>query len=113
MIVLVALFFVSGADAASLVMGMLSSHGNLDPPRAVTVMWGVATGAAAAILLLANGLTALQQAAIIAAAPFTLVMIGLCISVVKGLGGDAVAVIVRRRPGAAREEPRPTVAAGK
>ena len=48
MIVLVALFFVSGADAASLVMGMLSSRGSLTPPRAVTMLWGGVTGAAAA-----------------------------------------------------------------
>ena len=32
-IVLVALFFISGADAASLVMGMLSSRGSLNPAR--------------------------------------------------------------------------------
>jgi choline/carnitine/betaine transport len=100
-IVLVALFFVSGADAASLVMGMLSTRGSLAPPRAVTVMWGVSTGAAAAILLLANGLSALQQAAIIAAAPFTLVMIGLCISLFKGMAGEAKALVAPER--AARE----------
>jgi glycine betaine transporter len=104
-IVLVALFFVSGADAASLVMGMLSSRGNLEPPRAVTVMWGIATGAAAAILLLANGLTALQQAAIIAAAPFTLVMIGLCVSLVKGLTHEAVRELAPAAPDAALREP--------
>ena len=92
-IVLVALFFISGADAASLVMGMLSTRGSLAPNRAVTVLWGVSTGAAAAILLLANGLSALQQAAIIAAAPFTLVMIGLCISLFKGLGREAATAL--------------------
>ncbi|HEX7196435.1 MAG TPA: BCCT family transporter, partial [Candidatus Limnocylindria bacterium] len=111
-IVLVALFFVSGADAASLVMGMLSSRGNLSPARAVTVLWGVSTGAAAAILLLAGGLAALQQAAIIAAAPFTLVMIGLCISLFKALGREAAPLILPE-PGAAQPEgvSRPTVAA--
>ena len=41
-IVLVGLFFVSGADAASLVMGMLSSRGVHNPPRPVTIFWGVA-----------------------------------------------------------------------
>jgi choline/carnitine/betaine transport len=92
-IVLVALFFVSGADAASLVMGMLSTRGSLTPPRPITVFWGISTGAAAAILLLAGGLSALQQAAIIAAAPFTLVMIGLCVSVFKGLSQEAAPVI--------------------
>jgi glycine betaine transporter len=111
-IVLVALFFVSGADAASLVMGMLSSRGNLSPARAVTVFWGTSTGAAAAILLLAGGLAALQQAAIIAAAPFTLVMIGLCISLFKGLAREAVPLILPE-PGAAQPEraSRATVAA--
>jgi choline-glycine betaine transporter len=101
-IVLVALFFVSGADAASLVMGMLSSRGSLSPARVVTVVWGVSTGAAAAILLLANGLTALQQAAIIAAAPFTVVMLGLCVSLFKALASDVPAVI--------RPEPAPGTA---
>jgi choline/carnitine/betaine transport len=99
-IVLVALFFVSGADAASLVMGMLSTRGSLAPPRAVTIMWGISTGAAAAILLLANGLSALQQAAIIAAAPFTLVMIGLCVSLFKGMASETAPLVTA--------EPTPT-----
>ena len=117
-VILVALFFISGADAASLVMGMLSSRGSLTPGRAVTVLWGVSTGAAAAILLLANGLSALQQAAIIAAAPFTLVMIGLCISLFKGLAREAVPLI-RAEPAAEAEASArapvsvpPTVAGG-
>ena len=118
-IVLVALFFISGADAASLVMGMLSSYGSLSPRRSVTVVWGVSTGAAAAILLLADGLSALQQAAIIAAAPFTLVMIGLCVSLFKGLAAD-VAPVLRPGPTGGAPEPAsrqqvsspPTVAGG-
>jgi choline/carnitine/betaine transport len=84
-IVLVALFFISGADAASLVMGMLSSRGVLEPARAVTIWWGSATGLVAAVLLLTGGLEALQRAAIIAAAPFTFVMIGLAISLFMAL----------------------------
>src|SRR5918995_1623978 len=52
-IILVALFFVSGADAASMVMGMLSSEGNLHPRAWTVVVWGVFTGFAAAICLLA------------------------------------------------------------
>ena len=87
-IVLVALFFISGADAASLVMGMLSTGGSISPPRAIVIFWGAATGASAGILLLAGGLEALQQAAIIAAAPFMLVMIGLCVSLWKALQAD-------------------------
>lgn len=37
-IVLVALFFVSGADAAAVVLGMLSSHGSMTPGRPVVIL---------------------------------------------------------------------------
>ena len=88
-IILVALFFISGADAASVVMGMLSSKGNLHPRAWNVIVWGVFTGAAAAICLLAGAIqgsvdaaiTALQSVAIASAAPFVLIMIGLCFSV--------------------------------
>jgi len=82
-IFLVALFFISGADAASVVMGMMSSRGNLEPARGVVVVWGVLTGLAAIVLLLAGGLTALQQAAIIAAAPFVFIIIGMVVGMLK------------------------------
>ena len=114
-VVLVALFFVSGADAASVVMGMLSTGGNLNPARWVVVTWGVFTGAAAAVLLLAGGLDALQQAAIIAAAPFTLVMIGLCFSLFKALSedfGPAVAERLGSRERRSPPEPSPTTTVG-
>src|SRR5829696_5593436 len=95
-IILVALFFVSGADAASMVM--LSSRGNLHPRAWNIVLWGVFTGAAAAICLLAGAiqgsvdaaLTALQAVAIASAAPFVLVLIGLCFSILKALREERV-----------------------
>src|SRR5690606_38290354 len=37
---LVAIFFVSGADAASVVMGMLSSYGTTHPRAGIVVLWG-------------------------------------------------------------------------
>jgi glycine betaine transporter len=99
-IILVALFFVSGADAAAVVMGMLSSRGNLDPRRWTLVVWGTFTGAAAAICLLAGAiqgsvdvaLSALQAVAIASAAPFVLVLIGLCFSILKALREESVVV---------------------
>jgi glycine betaine transporter len=99
-IVLVALFFVSGADAASVVMGMLSSRGDLHPKRWNIIVWGTFTGAAAAICLLAGkiqgsvdaALSALQAVAIASAAPFVLILIGLCFSILKALREEPVAV---------------------
>src|SRR5215217_224992 len=85
-VILVALFFISGADAGAIVMGMLSSRGILEPSKAVVVVWG--SLAAAAILLLSGGLEGLQQAAIISAAPFVLVMICMCYSLFKELRAE-------------------------
>ena len=48
---LIAIFFITGADSASIVMGMLSQHGKEDPMRWLVVFWGVAQGAVAAVLL--------------------------------------------------------------
>ena len=85
---LVAIFFVSGADAASVVMGMLSSRGTPQPKAGIVVLWGVLAAAAASVLLVMGGLDGLQTASIIAAAPFLLVMVGLCGSLWKGLLDD-------------------------
>ena len=82
---LVAIFFVTGADAASIVMGMLSQNGVEEPRRWLVIFWGVATGAVAAVLLWAGGLAALQTLVILVAAPFMLVLIGMCVSLMKSL----------------------------
>jgi choline/carnitine/betaine transport len=93
--VLVAIFFVSGADAASIVMGSLSERGTIKPTRGVVIFWGVTTGAVAAVMLLVGGadaLTGLQTITIIAALPFVLVMVGLAVSLVKDLRNDPLVV---------------------
>ncbi|WP_242525944.1 BCCT family transporter [Phycicoccus sp. DTK01] len=96
--VLVAIFFVSGADAASIVMGTLSQRGTMEPSRWNVVFWGVATGAVAAVMLLVGGdsaLTGLQNLTIVAALPFALVMVGLAWALVRDLREDPV--VVRRK----------------
>ncbi len=98
---LVAIFFVSGADAASIVMGTLSERGTLEPSKWIVVFWGVATGGVAAVMLLVGeegaALTGLQNITIVAALPFAIVMIGLCFALVKDLRSDPL--MVRRRYG--------------
>ncbi|MEJ1200031.1 MULTISPECIES: BCCT family transporter [unclassified Streptomyces] len=95
--VLVGIFFVSGADAASIVMGTLSQKGALEPSRWVVVFWGVVTGAVAAIMLLVgsgegDALTGLQNLTILAAAPFVIVMIFMCIALMRDLRRDPLMV---------------------
>ncbi|MGC4962464.1 BCCT family transporter [Gordonia sp. DT218] len=92
---LVAIFFVSGADSASIVMGSLSHRGVHDPPRWLTIFWGVLTGTVAAVLLAISGddgLTGLQQMAIIAALPFVVVMILMCFALFRDLRRDPLIV---------------------
>ncbi|MEW2382981.1 BCCT family transporter [Micromonospora sp. NPDC047707] len=86
--VLVALYFVTSADSASLVLGSLTSRGALRPHRVLVVTWGVLIGATAAVLLLVGGLSALQQATIMVALPFVVVMLGLAVSLVKEMSQD-------------------------
>src|SRR5918998_1489520 len=62
-IILIALFFISGADAASMVMGMLTSGGDLHPRPWNVIVWGVFTGAAAAVCLLAGAIQGSVDAA--------------------------------------------------
>ena len=92
-ILLVSIFFVSGADAASIVMGTLSQGGSVHPKRNVVIFWGVLMGGVAIVMLLAgdgsgNALTGLQNLTIIVAAPFALVMIGLCWALWRDLRTD-------------------------
>jgi glycine betaine transporter len=90
-VVLIALFFISGADAASIVMATMASRGSLEPPRLVVIVLGVLMGGIACAMLLVGGLVALQQAAILGSVPFTFVLVGVAWCWIKAL----------------REEPRP------
>lgn len=75
-VVLIALFFISGADAASVVTATMASRGSLEPPRLVVIVLGVLMGGIACAMLLVGGLAALQQAAILGSVPFAFVIVG-------------------------------------
>lgn len=98
-IILVVLFFVSGADANTYVLSMLSSKGVLTPRRPVLVVWGAVTGITAIVLLLAGGLAALQQAVILSAAPFTVIVVLLAISLMIELRRDPEILAMEPLPG--------------
>jgi glycine betaine transporter len=83
--VLVVIFFVTSADSAIVVLSMLSSRGDPDPPMRVKLAWGVLVSLAALSLLLAGGLKGIQSAAIVAALPFAAVIALLCVSLLRAL----------------------------
>ncbi len=84
-IVLVTLFFITSSDSGSLVVDMLASGGDPEPPTWSRVMWAVLEGAVAIGLLLAGGLSALQTGAILTAVPFSVVMIAMAFATYKAL----------------------------
>ncbi|ADL12576.1 BCCT family transporter [Acetohalobium arabaticum] len=86
--VLISTFFITSADSGTFVMGMLTSHGTLEPKTGVKVTWGVLEGFIAAVLLLAGGLSALQTASIAGAFPFMIFMVFTVFAFFKALKKD-------------------------
>ncbi|MFR9802499.1 BCCT family transporter [Pseudonocardia sp. RS010] len=86
-VILIVLFFVTSSDSGSLVVDMLASGGETDPPVWSRVFWAAAEGLVAIGLLLAstegNALSALQTAAIVIAFPFSLVMLLMCVGLYR------------------------------
>jgi glycine betaine transporter len=93
---LVWIFFVAGADAGTVVLGSMSGA-DLDPSRVSKLTWGVIMAALAAILLVAGGLDALQDGAVLAAAPFGLLMLAICWSLYRSLASDPAVARSSRR----------------
>jgi glycine betaine transporter len=87
--VLIITFFVTSADSATFVLGMLTSDGSLNPSNRVKLVWGLLQSSIAAVLLAAGGLNGLQTASIIAAAPFSVIMVLMCVSLLRALGEEA------------------------
>ena len=93
-VLLVAVFFVTSADSGSLVIDTIASGGAEETPRWQRVYWCCLEGAAAALLLLAGGLGALQAATLVAALPFALIMIVLCVGLARQMNADAAGVAI-------------------
>jgi glycine betaine transporter len=71
----VAIFFITSADSATFVLGMLSTNGLLNPANSVKIMWGLMQSAVAAIIVYFGGTQGLQNMLIIAALPFSIVIL--------------------------------------
>jgi len=82
---LIATYFVTSSDSGTLVINTLISMGDEEPPMGHRIFWGLGEGVVAAVLLLAGGLGALQTASIVAALPFSIIMIFMCWGLVRGL----------------------------
>jgi choline/glycine/proline betaine transport protein len=84
-VILVTSFFVTSSDSGSLVVDSLTAGGKLDAPVPQRIFWALSEGAVAAVLLIGGGLGVLQTAAISTGLPFTILLIILMWSLLKGL----------------------------
>ena len=97
-LILLVIFFVTSADSAAFVVDMVATGGEQDPPVLTRVMWAVLGGGIAAVLLwggavsggedLTAGLGALQTMTILAAAPFSVVMVLACLATLRAFSNE-------------------------
>ncbi|WP_404330116.1 BCCT family transporter [Mesobacillus maritimus] len=88
-ILIIVTFFVTSADSGTFVLGMMTTNGSQNPSSAIKVTWGVYLSTTALILLYSGGLQALENTMIIAALPFSAIMVLMVISFLKSLKQEA------------------------
>ncbi|MBA2779718.1 BCCT family transporter [Billgrantia kenyensis] len=87
-ILLVLIFFITSSDSGSLVIDKITAGGKIDAPKGQRVFWATLVGVIAGVLLYGGGSTALgalQAGAVATGLPFTLVLLVMAFSLVKGL----------------------------
>ena len=86
-----AIFFITAADSASVVMGMMTSRGNPAPKKTLVVFWGLCMIGIAIVMLLSGGedaLSGLQSLTYLIALPFSIVLILMVWAFLKDLSTD-------------------------
>ncbi|WP_099864440.1 BCCT family transporter [Pararhizobium haloflavum] len=95
-IVIVAIFFATSSDSASLVVDMLCT-GDAEPgPTRQRVFWGVSEGAVAVMLIVLAGeagLTALQQVITVIGLPIFIMVFAMVFALMKGLASEDVSEV--------------------
>lgn len=92
----IAIFFITSADSATFVLGMQTTGGMLNPPNLVKITWGLIQSAVAAIVIYTGGTQGLQNSLIIAALPFSVVIILMGVSFLRAASLDPLAKKNRR-----------------
>lgn len=88
--VLVLVFFITSANSAVYVLGMISENGNLNPTHMTKIIWGVVIAAISVVLIMTGGLAGLQSALVATAVPLAVLMVVMCYSTIKGLKEELI-----------------------
>ncbi|MGF1450044.1 MAG: BCCT family transporter [Opitutales bacterium] len=94
-VLVVVTFFVTSSDSGSLVIDIITSGGNTNPPVLQRVFWAVLEGVVAAVLLLGGGLSALQTASITTGLPFAFVLLLMAYSLWRALSAETRPAVPR------------------
>lgn len=103
LVVLIATYLITSANAGTLVINTILSGGDPEPPTLHRILWGVLLGVLTSVLLLAGGLETLQAAVIMAALPFSVVIMLMIGGLLKALHRERYAARTGERAEAPRE----------
>lgn len=87
-LILICSFIITSADSGALVVDSITSGGKVKTPAFQRVIWAVATGIIAAVLMYGGGLNALQTAVTISGLPFAILLVMMCFSLLSGIKED-------------------------
>ncbi|MDH2374051.1 BCCT family transporter [Cobetia sp. 3AK] len=87
-ILLIFVFLVTSADSASYIVAQMTDAGSINPPLYKRVVWGVLIAAICLTLISTGGLKGLQSASVLSALPFTFILYGMIVVLVKELRAD-------------------------
>ncbi|WP_022707465.1 BCCT family transporter [Paracoccus zeaxanthinifaciens] len=110
-VIVVAIFFATSSDSASLVVDMLCSGSQKAGPVHQRVFWGLAEGLIAAMLIVLAGeagLTALQQVITVVGLPIFILVFMMIPALIRGFGAEDIDhITIGRRPELSEFEPDP------
>lgn len=114
-VVIVALFFATSSDSASLVVDMLCTGRETPGPVRQRVFWGVAEGAVAAVLIVLGGeagIEALQEVITVVGLPIFVMVFTMLFALVHALRRERIEVLVPAAPSAREQESQETRSGG-
>jgi choline/glycine/proline betaine transport protein len=88
MVVLIATYLITSANAGTLVVTTILSSGSISPPSIHRAIWGAILALLTGFLLVAGGLDVLQSAVITAALPFSFIIILMVFGLIKSLSNE-------------------------
>jgi len=87
-IVLIFIFLVTSADSGTFVLSMMTTKGDLNPPRPAKILWGSLVAVVTAATVLTGSVDVARAMATLGAIPFSLILILQIVGFVKALARD-------------------------